>query len=71
LREKWKGGLIWLGVAYILSANIFVFTNATAATGWNFLQSYLFFGGLILLGVLVKMQMLCGKNEKLFPQINN
>jgi alpha-1,2-mannosyltransferase len=71
LREKWRGGLIWLGAAYVLSTNIFLFTNATAATGWNFLQSYLFFGGLILLGVLVKMQILCGINEKLFPLSNH
>lgn len=68
LRGKWKGGLIWLGAAYILSANIFLFTNATAATQWNFLQSYLFFGGLILLGVLVKMQFLSSEKENIFPK---
>ena len=59
LRDRWKGGLIWLAIAYVLTANLFLFTNAAADTYWNFVQSYLFFGAAILLGVLVRMQLIC------------
>jgi len=40
-----------LALAYILSANFLSITMALADTPFNFLQSYLFFGGLIVLGL--------------------
>jgi hypothetical protein len=58
LRDKWRGGIFWLCLSYVLVSNFFSIVQATAATYWNFLQSYMFFGGLILLGVLIKLQLL-------------
>jgi hypothetical protein len=63
LRDSWKNGLVWLVLGYLLTSNLWLFTNHFYATGWNFLQSYLFFGALIVMGVLLKMQLSPGKNQ--------
>jgi alpha-1,2-mannosyltransferase len=63
LRSRWKGGIVWLMVSYLLTDNLYLFVNATVSTPWNILQSYLFFGALILLGVLVNMQIITGNPE--------
>ncbi len=57
VRSQWKQGFFLTSLAYLLTANIFLFVNNLASTYWNFLQSYLLFGALILLGVLAKLQL--------------
>jgi len=57
-RSVWKGGIFWLLAAYLLTANFYSITQSLADTYWNFLQSYVFFGGLIILGVIVKLKYL-------------
>jgi len=44
--------LVGLAAAYLPISNTYRFFNRTADTGWNFLQSYVYFGGLVLLVVL-------------------
>jgi alpha-1,2-mannosyltransferase len=43
-----------LGVSYVLVANCFWVTKALAASRLNVLQSYLFFGAIVLLAILVR-----------------
>ena len=57
-REQWKSGLIWAALAYLLTANNYSITRSLADTNLNILQSYVFFGGLIVIGVLIKLQRL-------------
>lgn len=57
-REKWKKGILLSSIAYILTANQFLFLNRLASTSWNFLQSYLFFGALLVLWILIKLQLI-------------
>ncbi len=45
-----------LGIAYVLSANDFPITNLTATTPFNFLQSYVLFGGLAVLWLLYQVE---------------
>lgn len=61
LRQKLQGGVIWVSLAYILTANYFYVVQLTATTHWNILQSYVFFGAMILLVVLIKIQLLEAK----------
>lgn len=61
MRNEWKSGPFLAFLAYILTANFYLFLNRLADTPWNFLQSYLFFGALLVLGILVKLQVLDGK----------
>jgi alpha-1,2-mannosyltransferase len=63
-RRVWKGGVFWLLAAYLLTANFYSITQSLADTNWNFLQSYVFFGGLIILGVIVKLKYIT-KSEKI------
>ena len=42
-------GVIWLAVSFFISSNYFQFTDLFAGTHWNFLQSYLLFGAVLLL----------------------
>jgi hypothetical protein len=51
-----KRGMILLAVTFSLSSNFFQFTDKTAATYFNFLQSYLFFGAMILLFHLYRLR---------------
>jgi hypothetical protein len=52
-----SGGRIWaMAGAFVLAANIYPAVNALANTRLNFLQSHLFFGALILLGLLLRMR---------------
>ena len=52
--ERW---MVWaLGAAFALSANIYPMFNSLANTRLNFLQSHLFFGGLILLYLLYRLR---------------
>ncbi len=44
--------LIWLGLSYLLTSNYYKIAQTLAATPFNFLQSYLLFGALILLILL-------------------
>nr|WP_279587838.1 glycosyltransferase family 87 protein [Microbacterium ulmi] len=45
--------IVFTGIAYVLiSQNLFPIVNATHDSGWNILQSYMFFGGIILLALL-------------------
>jgi alpha-1,2-mannosyltransferase len=69
LRNKWHGGLIWLAVSYVLTSNLFLITNTLAGTYLNFLQSYLFFGALILLMVLVRMQIIISNENQPAEQL--
>ena len=41
--------IIWLAVSFFISSNYFQLTDRLAATHWNFLQSYLLFGAVLLL----------------------
>jgi alpha-1,2-mannosyltransferase len=43
-----------LAVSYVLVSNCFWVTKALAASRWNVLESYLFFGAIVLLVVLVR-----------------
>jgi alpha-1,2-mannosyltransferase len=45
-RRQW---LIWTGVSYVLVSNVFIFTNLTADTRWNIIQSYQFAGAVLLI----------------------
>jgi alpha-1,2-mannosyltransferase len=49
-------GLVALAVSYALTSNFFAGLNRFAATPYNFLQSYVLFGGLIALGLLLLRQ---------------
>jgi hypothetical protein len=51
-----KRGMILLAITFFLSSNFFQFTDKTAATYFNILQSYLFFGAVILLFHLYKLR---------------
>jgi hypothetical protein len=44
--------MVWLGASYVLTSNFLQITNALWATGFNFAQSYLLFGALIVLALL-------------------
>jgi alpha-1,2-mannosyltransferase len=44
-----RGRTFWLTVSYVLVSNFIPITNMLAPTYWNFSQSYLFFGAIILL----------------------
>jgi alpha-1,2-mannosyltransferase len=44
--------LLGLAVAYVCCANAFPFANRAAATPWNFVQSYLFAGALLLVAMV-------------------
>jgi hypothetical protein len=52
--NKWAVGSLLL--AYALCGNVISGVNALAPTGWNFLQSYMLFGGLALLLLLYRAQ---------------
>lgn len=45
-----------LAISYALVANNFRVLNRLADTHWNFLQSYVFYGGLLLLAVLYRLR---------------
>lgn len=52
-----KRWMVWtLAAAFALSANIYPMVNSLANTRLNFLQSHLFFGGLILLVLLYRLR---------------
>jgi len=54
-RKQHPAWLILLAAAFLLTSNIYLFVNQLALTSLNFLQSYLFFGAVILLAVLYRM----------------
>ena len=54
-RLSWLG-LVPLALAWLLIADNFRVFNRLADTPWNFLQSYVFFGGLLLLGWLYRVR---------------
>ncbi len=56
-------GLLALAGSYALTSNFFVVLNTFAATPFNFLQSYVLFGGLLALGLLLR-----GGSAKRLPQ---
>lgn len=45
-----------LGIAYVLSANDFPIANLAAGTSFNFVQSYVLFGGLAALWLLYRVE---------------
>lgn len=45
--------LIWLAISYMLTSIPWTVTNMSARMPWNFIQSYVFFGALILLATLI------------------
>jgi hypothetical protein len=47
-------GLLALALSYALTSNFFLVLNRFAGTPFNFLQSYVLFGGLIALGLLLR-----------------
>jgi alpha-1,2-mannosyltransferase len=47
--------LILIAAAYLITSNVYLIMNQFALTPFNFLQSYLFFGAIILLAVLYHM----------------
>ena len=49
-------GLALLAGSYVLSSNYFQFTNHLAGTSLNFVQSYLFFGAVLLLICLYRLR---------------
>lgn len=50
-RKQW---LIWTAISYVLTSNIFLFTNMAADSRWNFIQSYLFAGAALLVFILYR-----------------
>ncbi len=54
-RDLWKAGPVFVVIAYLLISNFFPFTNQLANTIFNFIQSYLLFGALIFLFILIKL----------------
>lgn len=54
-RKQHPAWLILLAAAFLLTSNIYLFVNQLALSSLNFLQSYLFFGAVILLAVLYRM----------------
>lgn len=51
-----RPGLVWLAASYVLASNFYPLTNRLADTPLNFLQSYLFFGALMLLAHLYRLR---------------
>jgi hypothetical protein len=51
-----RNGMIWLIVSYVLASNLYLFTNLLAETPFNFSQSYLFFGAVLLLLHLYRLR---------------
>jgi hypothetical protein len=51
-----RTALLWLVASWVVASNFLPFTNYLADTWLNFLQSYLFFAALILLGVLIDLR---------------
>jgi alpha-1,2-mannosyltransferase len=51
-----RPALALLALAYVLVSNNFRVLNRLADTHWNFLQSYVFYGGLLLLAVLYRLR---------------
>jgi hypothetical protein len=49
-----RGARLALAASYVLVANCFWITKALAASRWNVLESYLFFGATILLVLLLR-----------------
>ena len=49
-----RSALGWLAVSYVLTSNFWGITNVFAKTPLNFIQSYVFFGALILLVLLYR-----------------
>jgi hypothetical protein len=49
-----RGAWLALAFSFALTSNYFPFANRTAATPFNFVQSYTFFGGLLALGMLLR-----------------
>jgi hypothetical protein len=72
LREKWESGFIWTELSYLLIANQFLSFNLTSQTLFNITQSYLFFGVLIFLWVLIRVFnfSLSGNNQNPIPDPN-
>jgi alpha-1,2-mannosyltransferase len=51
-----RSRFVLLGLAYVLIADNFRALNRLADTPMNFLQSYVFFGGLLLLALLYRLR---------------
>ena len=56
LPEPRSGSLLLLAVSYVLSSNYYKLANESAATPFNFLQSYLFLGAVLLLILLYHLR---------------
>ena len=54
--DRGRRGVFWLGAAFVLSSTLFQVTNALANTRFNFLQSTLFAGALMLLFQLYRLR---------------
>ncbi len=52
--HRWA--LAWLGISYLLTSNYLEFVNALASTPFNFVQSYLLAGALLVLFLLYRVQ---------------
>jgi intracellular septation protein A len=50
------GSLVLLAAAYVLAANVWRITNELADTPLNFMQSYLFFGAVLMLIHLYRLR---------------
>jgi hypothetical protein len=60
--ERARGPLlVLLAVSYLLIANTWRALNQLADTPWNFLQSYVLFGGLLFLAILYRVRSLQAK----------
>jgi hypothetical protein len=53
--KQHRAWLILLAAAFLLTSNIYLFVNQLALTSLNFLQSYLFFGAVLLLAALYRI----------------
>lgn len=48
--------MVWLGISYFLTSNFYAIAKAFAYTSFNFVQSYLLFGALIIFILLYKVR---------------
>jgi hypothetical protein len=67
-REGQRGLLIALVAAFVLISNNYRVLNRLAETPFNFLQSYVYFGGLLFLGVLCLLKLRWDEAAAAAPQ---
>src|SRR5712692_8270640 len=60
--------LVWLAVSYVLTSNYFSVTKLAASTPLNFVQSWILFGALIVLGCLYRLRAQTAQSEAFPPR---